>query len=126
MIVRAFGGTLCSRRSERMAPRKSTAPATPHMVPTPPKMETPPNRHGRDDEQLEPDGAVRPRAGEAHRVDDAGEPGHEAGDDEQAGLQPLGRDAGEPGRLDALAHREDPAPGPASRAARCRRPGRAR
>ena len=45
MIVSAFGGTLCSRRSERMAPRKSTAPATPHMVPTPPKMETPPNRH---------------------------------------------------------------------------------
>ena len=43
MMFNAFGGTFCSNSRERSAPRKSTALTTPHMVPAPPKMLTPPN-----------------------------------------------------------------------------------
>ena len=67
-------------------------------------------QHDGDDGQLEADRVVRPRRGEAEGVDDAGQRGDHAGDDEEPELDALHAHAGEVRGLFVGAHREDRAP----------------
>ena len=100
-----------SRSSERIDPRKSTEAATAHIVPTPPKIDTPANSGGCNHLQFHADRSVRAGARKPNRVHHAGQACHQAVDDEHRQHRAPDQDADESGGILALPDREDPSPG---------------
>ena len=85
---------------------------TPSRLPAAAEDRDAAEQHDGDDGQLEADGVVGARGGEAEGEDDAGERGDHAGDHEEPELDPLDAHAGEVRGLLVGAHREDRAPDP--------------